>query len=95
MTVWHKIDWEDIPSREEFEQGTIGLLLNGETNTDRMRDSIRRTRKLILNRPSGRWNSSPSDKFVNEHAWVIESLITRGIIERIKPKEYRLKRDPR
>jgi hypothetical protein len=33
---------------------------------------------------------SPSDKFVNEHAWVLEDLVVRKIIERTSEKEYRL-----
>jgi hypothetical protein len=55
-----------------------------------MRDAIRRNLKLIISRAAGKWNGTPSDKFVNEHAWVLESLVLRKVIEKIAEKEYRL-----
>jgi hypothetical protein len=39
---------------------------------------------------TGNWNDSPSDKFVNEHAWSLKYLIDQGRIEAVAPKEYRL-----
>jgi hypothetical protein len=87
---WREIKFEDIPSREEFEQLTLDLLRRGLTNSDRIRDEIRRKRKLILKRATGNWNDTPSDKFVNEHAWVLEDLVVRKIIDRITEKEYHL-----
>jgi plasmid stability protein len=87
---WRDIKFEDVPSREELEQVTLDLLRQGITNSDRMRDTIRRERKLILNKTTGNWNATPSDKFVNEHAWVLENLVVRKIIEKIAEKEYRL-----
>lgn len=85
---WRPIKFEDIPSRKEFEQLTLNLLRRGVTNSDRRRDTIRRERKLILKKATGRWNDTPSDKFVNEHAWVLEDLVVRKIIDRIAEKEY-------
>ena len=87
---WRHIDYADIPSRQEFEELTIRLLQEGITNSDRMRDEIRRERSLILKRVTGHWNETPSDKFVNEHAWVLEDLVVRKVIEKIQEKEYRL-----
>ena len=55
-----------------------------------MRDEIRQRRKLILARATGNWNETPSDKFVNEHAWVLEDLMVRKIIEKTAEKHYRL-----
>ena len=55
-----------------------------------MRDEIRRRLKLILSKATGRWNETPSDKFVNEHAWVLETLVVRKQIEKTAEKEYRL-----
>ena len=66
--IWRNIEFDDIPSREEFECLTLSLLNRGVRNSDKMRDMIRRERKLILCKATGRWNETPSDKFVNEHA---------------------------
>jgi hypothetical protein len=87
---WRPIGWDDVPSRDEFERRTLEFLRAGVTNSDRMRDAIRRERKLKFSKITGVWNSSPSDKFVNEHAWVLEDLVVRRVIERISDKEYRL-----
>ena len=88
---WRYIEFSDVPSRQEFEQLTIDLLRRGITNSDRMRDEIRMKRKLILKKVTGNWNDTPSDKFVNEHAWVLESLVVKNVIEKIQEKEYRLR----
>ena len=87
---WRPIGWDDVPSREEFERQTLEFLRAGVVNSDRMREAIRKERKLIFGPITGNWNSSPSDKFVNEHAWVLEDLVVRKIIERVSDKEYRL-----
>jgi hypothetical protein len=57
-----------------------------------MRDEIRRPRKLIVKKATGKWNTTPSNKFVNEHAWALENLMERKIIEKTAKKEYRLAR---
>jgi hypothetical protein len=88
---WRPIESADIPTREEFERLTLDLLRSGVTNSDRMRDRIRREKQLILQKATGKWNSSPSDKFVNEHAWVLEDLVLRGVIRSTGiAKEYAL-----
>jgi hypothetical protein len=88
--VWQPLEFSDIPSREEFERRTLDLLRQGITNSDQMRDEIRRPLKRMLKKATGRWNGTPSDKFVNEHAWVLEDLVVRRVIEKTSPKEYRL-----
>ena len=87
---WRHIEFGDIPSREEFERLTLNLLRQGITNSDRMRDEIRSGRKLILKKVTGSWNRTPSDKFVNGHAWALEDLVVRKIIKKTTEKEYRL-----
>lgn len=87
---WRPIIFADIPSRAEFEEHTLLSLRRGISNSDRIRDEIRMERKLILKRATGKWNQTPSDKFVNEHAWVLEDLVMRNVIERVSEKEYRL-----
>jgi hypothetical protein len=93
MDDWREIQYSDIPSRAELEEATIALLRRGITNSDRMRDEIRRVRRLIIHKPKGQWNESPSEKFVNEHAWVLERLMVRHVIEKLYDKEYRIAGD--
>ena len=88
---WQEIKFEDIPSRKELEQLTLDLMRHGIVNSDRMRDAIRRERRLILSKATGNWNDTPSDKFVNEHAWVLEDLAVKKVIEKLGKKEYRLR----
>ena len=88
---WREIKFEDIPSRKELEQLTLDLMRHGIINSDRMRDAIRRERRLILSKATGNWNDTPSDKFVNEHAWVLEDLVVKKVIEKLGKKEYRLR----
>jgi hypothetical protein len=88
--TWRRIEFADIPSRVEFEQLTLDLLRRGIGNSDEMRNAIRQERELILQRVTGAWNATPSDKFVNEHAWVLEDLVLRKVIEKTSEKEYRL-----
>jgi hypothetical protein len=90
MEDWRAIQYSDIPSRSEFERLTIAMMRQGITNSDRMRDKIRQDRKLIIQKPKGHWNENPSEKFVNEHAWVLEDLVVRHVIEKLSDKEYRL-----
>ena len=87
---WRDIELGDIPTRDEFEGLTLDLLRRGITNSDRMRDGIRRPRGLKLRKTTAHWNETPSGKFVNEHAWVLEDLVVRKIIEKVTEKEYRL-----
>ena len=87
---WRPIEFEDVPSRAEFEVLTLGFLHTGITNSEQMRQQISSSRKLIRRTATGRWSRTPSDKFVNEHAWVLEDLVVRQVIEKIADKEYRL-----
>jgi hypothetical protein len=95
-TGWKKIQFEDIPSREELREATLSLLNGGITNSDLMRKEISRTRKLIVTETKGkkkmviRWNETPSEKFVNEHAWVLGDLVVKRVIQETEDKEYRL-----
>ena len=50
---------------------TFDALRAGETNVERVRNKIRLKRKLRLNKSKGEWTETPSDRFVNEHAWVL------------------------
>jgi hypothetical protein len=87
---WREMEFGDIPTREAFERLTLDLLRQRITNSDRMRDEIRRRRGLKLRKVTGHWNETPNDKFVNEHAWVLEDLVVRKIITKATEREYRL-----
>lgn len=89
-TEWRAINFQDVPSRAEFRELTLHLLRNGISNSDGMRHEISRQQKLIRRTATGRWNGAPSDKFINEHAWVLEDLVVNRVIEKIREKEYRL-----
>jgi len=87
---WRPIEFEDVPSRPEFEELTLDLLRKGITDADRMRQEISCSRRLIRRRvPDNMWNT-PSGKFINEHAWVLGDLGERNLIEKITDKQYRL-----
>lgn len=88
---WQEIKFEDILSRKELEQLTLDLMRHGIVNSDRMRGAIRREPRLILSKATGNRNDTPSDKFVNEHAWVLEDLVVKKVIEKLGKKEYRLR----
>jgi hypothetical protein len=53
---------------------TFELLRSGETNVERIRNTIRNKRKLYVKKSTGKWTETPSDRFVNEHAWVLAKM---------------------
>jgi hypothetical protein len=87
---WRPIQFTDIPPRPELEQLTLQQMRAGVTNSDEMRNGITQPRRLICKKTMNNWNETPSGKFVNEHAWVLEDLVVRKVIERTAEKEYRL-----
>ena len=89
-TDWRPIEFTDVPNRPEFKRITLELLDQGITNSDEMRNAITRPQKLIVRMATGRWNGTPSDKFVNEHAWALANLVECKLIETVSAKEYRL-----
>jgi hypothetical protein len=50
---------------------TFEALRDGTTNVDAIRTLIRRKRKLIVHPSSGRCTETPSNRFINEHAWAL------------------------
>jgi hypothetical protein len=74
------------------------LMMHGKgvTNAEKMRSLIRQRRNLMVAlTATGRPNASPSNKFVNEHAWVLSLAVTGGLIVLTDPdnKEYALMPD--
>ena len=53
---------------------TFDDLLAGETHVEQLRNNIRRRRKLIVRESTGQWSTDPSERFVNEHAWVLSLM---------------------
>ena len=76
---WRPIEFEDVPSRPEFEELTLDLLRKGVTDADRMRQGISSSRRLIRRRVSDDMWNTPSGKFINEHAWVLERTWAREL----------------
>jgi hypothetical protein len=62
---------------------TFEALQAGETNVERIRNRIRFKRKLCVNPSTGKWTKTPGDRFVNEHAWVLEKMNKFGMITRV------------
>jgi len=76
---WRWITWEigtaelqgAIMAAETF----VLLRDRGPMSAPAIRDIIRRRRKLILSTEiTGNWKRSPSERFVNEHAWVLSKM---------------------
>ena len=78
---WRFMTFDDIPGRENLARLTLELMRRGMTNTDKIRDRIRRDMKLMVGSASNLPNSNPTSKYWNEHAWVIVDLQDRGLIE--------------
>jgi hypothetical protein len=76
---WRRITWEigtaelqrSMMATETFEL----LREEGPMSAPAMRDIIRRRRKLIISTViTGNWKRSPSERFINEHAWVLSKM---------------------
>ena len=91
---FRKITWEigeaelqkSVMAVETFE-----ALRNGEANVRAMRAKICQKRKLKFNpsNPStGRWAEKPSDRFVNEHAWVLSIMNQFKMIEKVDQRTH-------
>lgn len=63
---------------------TFDDLVAGETHVERLRNNIRRRRKLLVRQSTGKWSSDPSERFVNEHAWVLSLMNGYGMITRVE-----------
>jgi hypothetical protein len=70
---------------------TFEALRDGQTNVRGIRAKICLKRKLRFN-PSnsstGRWAENPSDRFVNEHAWVLSMMNQFGMIEKVDQRTH-------
>ena len=80
MGGWRNIEFDDIPSRERIAEHILAQLRENRRTSRQMRDTWRRSLKLKLALTTGNWNDTPTDKFVNEHAWVLVNLQERGLI---------------
>jgi hypothetical protein len=86
---WKSVDFHDIPDRSRLEVLTMEALKKGITNSDAIREFIRRKYRIKMDERSGgvTW-ASPTGKFINEHAHVLRDLVMRGIIQPVARKEY-------
>jgi len=62
---------------------TYEALRAGVTNVERIRNKIRLKRKLKLCTSTGEWTKTPSDRFVNEHAWVLAIMNKKGMTPKV------------
>lgn len=83
---WRLIDWEigtkelqkSIMTVETFE-----ALRAGETKVEEIRLNIRKKRKLWVKHSAGKWTETASDRFVNEHAWVLAIMNEYGVTSKV------------
>jgi hypothetical protein len=70
---------------------TFEHLRAGVTNVRGIRAKICQKRRLKFN-PSipstGKWTENPSDRFVNEHAWVLSMMNQFGMIEKVDQRTH-------
>jgi hypothetical protein len=59
---------------------TFEALQAGVTHVEGIRSVIRQRRKLLVSLSTGEWTKTPSDRFVNEHAWVLSEMNQFGLI---------------
>jgi hypothetical protein len=65
---------------------TFEALRAGETNVERIRNKIREKRKLLVSASTGEWTKTASDRFVNEHAWVLARMSRLEMIPRVSQR---------
>jgi hypothetical protein len=66
--------------RSDMAVETFNDMLAGETHVERLRNNIRRRRGLLVRKSTGQWSTDPSERFVNEHAWVLSLMNQNGMI---------------
>ncbi len=59
------------------------------THVEQLRNNIRRRRKLIVRESTGQWSTDPSERFVNEHAWVLSLMNQYGMITAVNRRTKR------
>ena len=67
---------------------TFDALRDGQTNVRGIRAKICQKRKLKFNPSTGKWTDNPSDRFVNEHAWVLSMMNRAGMIEKVDQRTH-------
>lgn len=59
---------------------TFEALQAAVTHVEKIRNAIRCRRKLLVSASTGQWTQTASDRFVNEHAWVLSVMNQFGMI---------------
>jgi hypothetical protein len=83
------ITWEigtDELQRSVMAIETFEALQVGVTNVEGIRSVIRQRRKLLVSLSTGEWTKTPSDRFVNEHAWVLSEMNQFGMIAAVNQR---------
>jgi hypothetical protein len=89
---WRWITWEiggaelqkSVMAVETFE-----ALQHGESDVKAIRARICQKRKLAVSQSTGEWTKTPSDRFVNEHAWVLEKMNVFKTISKVNSRTKR------
>lgn len=83
------ITWEigtDDLQKSVMSVETFEALQAGVTHVEKIRSAIRQRRKLLVSVSTGAWTKTPSDRFVNEHAWVLSMMNQFGMIPAVNQR---------
>ena len=89
--IFREITWEIGESelqKSVMAVETFEALRDGQTNVRGIRAKICQKRKLKFNPSTGKWTDNPSDRFVNEHAWVLSMMNQVGMIEKVDQRTH-------
>ena len=83
---WRLITWEI--GTEELQKSVMAVetfeaLRGGEMKVEEIRLKIRKKRKLWVKHSGGKWTETASDRFVNEHAWVLAIMNQFGMTTKV------------
>jgi hypothetical protein len=73
--------------RSVMAQETFDLMCVGIRHPEKIRSRIRQKRGRWVRRAHGNWTQNPSERFVNEHAWVLSEGDMWKLWEHDKGKE--------
>jgi len=89
--MFREITWEIGESelqKSVMAVETFEALRDGQTNVREIRAKIRQKRKLKFTPSTGKWTDNPSDRLVNEHAWVLSLMNQVGMIEKVDQRTH-------
>jgi hypothetical protein len=88
---FRRITWENGTAelqKSVMTVETFEALRAGQTNVRGIRAKICQKRKMSVKPSTGRWTETASDRFVNEHAWVLEKMAESGMIRKVNQRTH-------